>query len=252
MSETKPLVISAPEPRTLDLIFTPEARRSSTNATTSTSRSGADGALTRRLVARARYIVGQPPLDRAKRWPHEIAALHLQRREQPDQQHALRRAVPARHPRRDHRRGLRRAGGRTRPGPRARPSPRHHRRGPRLPRRRRELWGGEATATARLISGSEIGIVGFGDLGRALNRVLAGFRARVRVYDPWLPPSLLMEAGVEPAPLERCWRRATSSSSSPRSPARTAASSAPRLSPACAPAPPSSCSAAPTSSTSRR
>ena len=29
-----------------------------------------------------------------------------------------------------------------------------------------ELWGGDGNQTARLISGSEIGIVGFGDLGR--------------------------------------------------------------------------------------
>ena len=67
----------------------------------------------------------------------------------------------------------------------------------------RELWGGEGNRAARLISGSEVGIVGFGDLGRALNRLLAGFRARVRVFDPWLPPSLLREAGVEPAPLDK-------------------------------------------------
>jgi len=47
-----------------------------------------------------------------------------------------------------------------------------------------------------------VGIVGFGDLGRALNRLLAGFRARVRVFDPWLPPSLLAEVGVTPASLD--------------------------------------------------
>ena len=66
----------------------------------------------------------------------------------------------------------------------------------------RELWGGEGNQAARLISGSDVGIVGFGDLGRAMNRLLAGFRARVRVFDPWLPSSLLREAGVEPATLD--------------------------------------------------
>ena len=54
-----------------------------------------------------------------------------------------------------------------------------------------ELWGGDGNQTARLLSGAEIGIIGFGDLGRALNRLLAGFRAKIRVYDPWLPPSIL-------------------------------------------------------------
>lgn len=68
-------------------------------------------------------------------------------------------------------------------------------------RQGRELWGGDGNHAARLVSGSEIGIVGFGDLGRALNRVLTGFRARIRVYDPWLPPSILREQNVEPASL---------------------------------------------------
>ena len=31
--------------------------------------------------------------------------------------------------------------------------------------------------------------------------MLSGFRAKIRVFDPWLPPSMLREAGVEPAPL---------------------------------------------------
>ena len=43
-----------------------------------------------------------------------------------------------------------------------------------------ELWGGDGNQTARLLSGSEIGIIGFGDLGRALNRLLAGFRATIQ------------------------------------------------------------------------
>ena len=39
-----------------------------------------------------------------------------------------------------------------------------------------ELWGGDGNQTARLLSGADVGIVGFGDLGKALNRLLAGFR----------------------------------------------------------------------------
>jgi phosphoglycerate dehydrogenase-like enzyme len=64
-----------------------------------------------------------------------------------------------------------------------------------------ELWGGDSNRTARLMSGGEIGFIGFGDLGRALNKLLAPFRAKVRAYDPWLPPSALHEAQVEPATL---------------------------------------------------
>jgi phosphoglycerate dehydrogenase-like enzyme len=65
-----------------------------------------------------------------------------------------------------------------------------------------ELWGGDGNQTARLLSGSEIGIIGFGDLGRALNRLLSGFRTRTKVFDPWLPPSILIDSGVEPASLD--------------------------------------------------
>jgi phosphoglycerate dehydrogenase-like enzyme len=65
-----------------------------------------------------------------------------------------------------------------------------------------ELWGGDGNTTARLISSSNIGIVGFGDLGRALARLLSGFRATIRAYDPWLPASVLEEQGVRPSGLQ--------------------------------------------------
>lgn len=65
-----------------------------------------------------------------------------------------------------------------------------------------ELWGGEGNATAYTLSGAEIGIIGFGDLGRALNRLLRGFGCTVKVFDPWLPPSILRDHGVIPATFE--------------------------------------------------
>jgi phosphoglycerate dehydrogenase-like enzyme len=66
-----------------------------------------------------------------------------------------------------------------------------------------ELWGGDSNRDARLLSGGEIGFIGFGDLGRALNKLLMPFRANVRAYDPWLPASALLEAQVEPATLDQ-------------------------------------------------
>jgi phosphoglycerate dehydrogenase-like enzyme len=66
----------------------------------------------------------------------------------------------------------------------------------------RELWGGDGNARARLLSGSDIGIIGFGDLGRALNRLLTGFRANIKIHDPWLPPSTIRDHGAQPASLE--------------------------------------------------
>ena len=64
-----------------------------------------------------------------------------------------------------------------------------------------ELWGGDSNTHARMISGSKTGIIGFGDLGKALARVLSGFRTEIRVFDPWLPPSMLEEQGVHPTEL---------------------------------------------------
>lgn len=66
----------------------------------------------------------------------------------------------------------------------------------------KELWGGDGNAQSRLLSRSKIGIIGFGDLGRALTRVLSGFYAEICVYDPWLPNTLLEQAGVRPVELD--------------------------------------------------
>ncbi len=65
----------------------------------------------------------------------------------------------------------------------------------------REVWGGAGNAAARMLSGAQVGIVGFGDLGRAMARVLAGFRVRLAVHDPWLPAQRIAEAGAEAASL---------------------------------------------------
>ena len=50
-----------------------------------------------------------------------------------------------------------------------------------------ESYGLESNAGAFLLAGAPVGIVGFGDLGRALRRLLAPFGCPVRVHDPWLP-----------------------------------------------------------------
>ncbi|MEP0963481.1 MAG: hydroxyacid dehydrogenase [Roseobacter sp.] len=71
----------------------------------------------------------------------------------------------------------------------------------------REQWGGAGNQTAQLLSRSKIGIIGFGDLGRALARLLEGFRAEISVFDPWLPPSVLRDGGVHAVPLDEILRQ---------------------------------------------
>lgn len=199
--DTLPLVISAPEPRTLDLIFTPAAEAELRRSYRIVEADPEDIAgLGDTVLGAARYILGQPPLsaETLARLPNLRAILNVESNllnnmpydilfergihvvttgqvfAEPVAELGLAMALNLA-------RGVIEADVAFREG--------------------RELWGGEGNGSARLLSGSEVGIVGFGDLGRALNRVLSGFRAKIRVFDPWLPPSMLREAGVEPASL---------------------------------------------------
>ncbi|MDR6755175.1 phosphoglycerate dehydrogenase-like enzyme [Mycoplana sp. BE70] len=199
---TKPLVISAPAPRTLDLIFTPEALgRLKTNYRIVEADPENIGRLDDSILSEARYILGQPPLSAEtlgrmpelrcilnvesnliSNMPYDILfsrGIHVvttgQVFAEPVAELGLALALNLARDVIDADLDFREG---------------------------RERWGGEGNAGARLVSGADIGIIGFGDLGKALNRVLSGFHARIRVFDPWMPPSILREAGVEPTSLD--------------------------------------------------
>ncbi|MDQ0318534.1 phosphoglycerate dehydrogenase-like enzyme [Pararhizobium capsulatum DSM 1112] len=198
----KKLVISAPEPRTLDLIFTKEARaaldeRYRIIETDPEDVAGLDDA----ILGEISYIIGQPPLSHQtlERMPKLRAILNVESNlinnmpyevlfergihvvttgqvfAEPVAELGLAMALNIA-------RGIVDADLDFREG--------------------RELWGGEGNGRARLLSGSEVGIIGFGDLGKALNRVLSGFRTTTRAFDPWMPASILRDHGVEPAGLD--------------------------------------------------
>lgn len=65
-----------------------------------------------------------------------------------------------------------------------------------------ERYLGDGNADAVLLRGAEVGLLGLGNLGRALLPLLAPFRVDVSVFDPWLPDATLEESGVRPASLE--------------------------------------------------
>jgi phosphoglycerate dehydrogenase-like enzyme len=69
-----------------------------------------------------------------------------------------------------------------------------------------ERYGLESNAGAFLLSGSPVGIIGFGDLGRALRRLLLPFDCPVRVHDPWLPAIAIRREGAEPSELDTLLR----------------------------------------------
>jgi phosphoglycerate dehydrogenase-like enzyme len=65
-----------------------------------------------------------------------------------------------------------------------------------------ERYVADGNEESVLLRGSTVGLLGYGNLGRALHRLLVPFDAHVRAHDPWLPDAVLREAGLYPASLE--------------------------------------------------
>jgi phosphoglycerate dehydrogenase-like enzyme len=66
----------------------------------------------------------------------------------------------------------------------------------------REAYGWRGNRDATTLFGRDVGIVGLGNIGRALLPLLAPFRCRLRVHDPWLPDAVIRETGATPASLD--------------------------------------------------
>jgi len=78
--------------------------------------------------------------------------------------------------------------------------------GDRAMREGNEAYGRFGCAGSVLLSRATIGLVGFGNLGRALRRLLEGFRPTILVHDPWLPASAIAEEGCEACGLDELLR----------------------------------------------
>jgi phosphoglycerate dehydrogenase-like enzyme len=197
-----PIVISAPEPRTLELIFRPDrlaelhARYDIREAET-----GALAALPDTVLAGARYIIGQPPINEAtlermenlrcvfnvegnlflnmpygrlfERGIHVVTTMEVFAR--PVAEIGLGLAL-------DLLRDITEADLAFRKG--------------------REAWGLDGNGHARLLTGADVGLIGFGSIGRSLVPLLQPFRPRLRIHDPWLPPSVIADAGAESSDLD--------------------------------------------------
>lgn len=64
-----------------------------------------------------------------------------------------------------------------------------------------ESYGWRGNRDAASLFDTDVGIVGLGNIGRALLPLLAPFRCRIRVHDPWLPDATIREHGALPATL---------------------------------------------------
>jgi len=202
----KPHVISAPEPRTLDLIFRPE-RLSELHAHYSVSEVDTDtvGQLPDEVLAETRYVIGQPPIDEAtlarmpslrcvfnvegnlflnmpypllfERGIHVVTTMEVFAR--PVAEIGLGLAL-------DLLRGITDADLAFREG--------------------REAWGLDGNGHARLLTGADVGLIGFGSIGHSLVPLLQPFRPRLLIHDPWLPPSVISDAGGVPSDLDTVLR----------------------------------------------
>lgn len=70
----------------------------------------------------------------------------------------------------------------------------------------KELYGRISNSEAFLLHGKRVGLVGFGNLGRALLPLLKAFGCSIVAYDPWLPENLLRSQGLEPVSLSELLR----------------------------------------------
>jgi phosphoglycerate dehydrogenase-like enzyme len=64
-----------------------------------------------------------------------------------------------------------------------------------------ERYVSASTADSILLTGADVGLVGFGNLGRALHRLLQPFRPTLRIHDPWLPAAVIADHGATPVAL---------------------------------------------------
>lgn len=203
MSDTaKPVVISAPDPRDIDLIFTPEARDELfARYQIVECKTDALAGLPDEVLASARYVLGQPPIDEPllARMTSLKAVLNVEGNlfnNMPYDRlfergiYTLTTMAVFAEPVAELGLGMALDLARNISG-----ADRDFQQGV-------EAWGLESNTATRLISGSTIGFIGFGELGRALHRLLAGFGVTTKVYDPWLPPSVLKGQGVAPATLD--------------------------------------------------
>jgi phosphoglycerate dehydrogenase-like enzyme len=69
-------------------------------------------------------------------------------------------------------------------------------------RRGTEVYGPDGNTESFSLFGQHVGLIGYGDLARAYQRLLAPFNCTIHVYDPWVPDYVLRKAGCVPATLE--------------------------------------------------
>ena len=70
-----------------------------------------------------------------------------------------------------------------------------------------ERYVSDGNTDAILLRGAGVGLIGYGNLGRALRPLLEAFGVELRVHDPWIPDRALLAWGLVPATLDEVLQR---------------------------------------------
>jgi phosphoglycerate dehydrogenase-like enzyme len=206
----RPLILFDPHPRTIDALFSAESKRrlEALGEVVWHDGSPAPEAHIERHLPRAVAIIGQTPLDRERlgRAPRLRVVFNVESNFLPNVDYAEchRRSIPV----------LSTAPVFARPvaemalGLALSLARRIHEADAAVRAGTETLYGAGDNADSLLLSGRPLAIVGFGNVGRALAPLLRPFGGPLLVHDPWIPPHVLREAGVEPVSLDRCFAEA--------------------------------------------
>ena len=67
----------------------------------------------------------------------------------------------------------------------------------------KEKYGGEISHHNFLLKNKKFGLIGFGDLGKALVPLLSSFSNKIMAYDPWVPDLEIKKNNVQPSSLKK-------------------------------------------------
>ncbi|MDA9617462.1 hypothetical protein N9S11_01805, partial [Candidatus Pelagibacter sp.] len=71
---------------------------------------------------------------------------------------------------------------------------------------KKEKYGLESNLKASLLSDKKIGLLGFGDLAKSLYPMLLAFTKDINVYDPWIPQKVIKKLGFNPMNLNEMFK----------------------------------------------
>jgi len=203
LASEKPVILSDPAPRTLDLIFTAgdlDALKSLATVVNHDEGRMPDE-MVEEILPQASFVIGQTdlPRERLERAPNLRAIINVEGnfRQNIDYDHCFRNGIRVLHTGSVFAqtvaemalgmalavsRGLATADRAFREG--------------------RELYQLDGNHGLELMQASPVGLIGFGDVGRAFRPLVVPFGCPVKVYDPWLPEHVIRAHDCAPASLD--------------------------------------------------